>query len=186
MSTIAQDLRTRAAIRRRATCRGADDRLANQLDAAATQISGLETLLRTALPYIDTKHFHLVGEGFMPEPCPRCALVHAIKEILQESAKGVIHPETVAHCIARHGGLDMSIGNDILAFAAAHHPDFWDGESGADVPNIRVTDPIAFAKEVARAINEEDGNDGSTRLTRFLDGAIAHAVQQGCEGVDHE
>lgn len=79
----------------------------------------------------------------------------------------------------------IEIGSEALRFAAEQHPDFWDGESGTDVPNIKVTDSAVFAREVVRAINDE-GEDGSTRLTRMLDDAIRHAVEQGCEGVDHE
>lgn len=79
----------------------------------------------------------------------------------------------------------IEIGSEALRFAAEQHPDFWDGESGTDVPNIKVTDAAKFAREVVRAVNDE-GEDGSTRLTRMLDDAIRHAVEQGCEGVDHE
>ena len=39
-------LRKRAAIRRRETCRGADDRLANQLETAANTIEDLARRLR--------------------------------------------------------------------------------------------------------------------------------------------
>ena len=79
----------------------------------------------------------------------------------------------------------MNIAIDALAFAAAHHPEFWDGHSGDDVPNIKVSDQGAFAREVALAINAE-GEDGSTPLTRMLDKAMKSAVESGCEGVDHD
>lgn len=81
-------------------------------------------------------------------------------------------------------GIEMSVGVDVLCHAAAFHPDFWDGESGPDVPNIGITDPAVFAREVAEAINRED-EDGSTLLTRMLDEAVRDAVESGCEGVDH-
>lgn len=79
----------------------------------------------------------------------------------------------------------FEIGVDILKVAAFMHPNFWDGESGTDVPNIRVTDPMIFAREVVRQVNDED-EDGSTLLTRMLDEAMKQAVEDGCEGVDHE
>lgn len=41
---IIDDLRIRAAIRRKDTCRGADDRLANQLDEAADRLEQLDAL----------------------------------------------------------------------------------------------------------------------------------------------
>lgn len=88
-------------------------------------------------------------------------------------------------CAFRDGGIDMSIGAEILAFAAANHPEYWDGKSGLDVPNIKVDDPAAFARAVCAAINRED-EDGSTLLTRMLDKAISLAVEEGCDGVDHD
>ena len=77
------------------------------------------------------------------------------------------------------------IGFDELAFAAANHPNFWDGESGDDVPNIKITDPAAFAREVVRQLNREE-EDGSTLVTKLLDRAIEDAVGDGCDGVDHD
>lgn len=81
-------------------------------------------------------------------------------------------------------GIDLSIGANVLRYAAEAHPDFWDGQSGPDVPNIKITDLAAFSREVAGAINRED-EDGSTLLTRMLDEAVRDAVENGCEGVDH-
>lgn len=81
-------------------------------------------------------------------------------------------------------GIEMSVGVDVLCHAAAFHPDFWDGQSGPDVPNIKITDPAEFAREVASAINRES-EDGSSLLTRMLDEAVRDAVESGCEGVNH-
>jgi hypothetical protein len=72
-----------------------------------------------------------------------------------------------------------------LQFAAEKHPEFWDGESGDDAPNIVVTDKEKFGEAVCEEINRED-EDGSTLLTRMLDEAIRQAVENGCEGVDLE
>jgi len=95
----------------------------------------------------------------------------------------MIKNEIPLKCVAIAGEIDMSIGFEVLRFAAENHPDFWDGKSGMDVPNINITDTVIFAKEVALAINEE-AEDGSTLLTRMLDEAIKQAVENGCEGVE--
>lgn len=88
-------------------------------------------------------------------------------------------------CRAARGAISISIGNQTLKHSAAMHPEFWDGETGPDVPNIKVTNAAVFAKEVVRQINRED-EDGSTLLTRMFDEAMKQAVENGCEGVDHE
>ena len=86
-------------------------------------------------------------------------------------------------CEVADGYLDLGVGFKILRFAAENHPDFWDGESGTDVPNIKICDMDLFSKDVVLAINDED-EDGSTLLTRMLDAAIKQAVEDGSEGVE--
>lgn len=50
----------------------------------------------------------------------------------------------------------------------------------------KVIDPAAFAKELARELNDED-DDGTTRIHRMLDKAIEGAIDQGAEGIEeHE
>lgn len=88
-------------------------------------------------------------------------------------------------CKVEDGRIVIYIGFDELAFAAANHPDFWDGESGTDVPNIKIIDSKTFAKEVAAALENEE-EDGSSLITQLLDDAIKAAVEDGCEGVDHD
>ena len=88
-------------------------------------------------------------------------------------------------CLVINGAINIVIDADLLAFAAEAHPDYWDGVSGPEMPNIKVSDPAIFAREVCAAINMED-EDGSTMLTRMLDKAISVAVESGCEGVDHD
>jgi hypothetical protein len=94
-----------------------------------------------------------------------------------------MNDEMPLRCQVVDGVIHMNIGVNVLRFAAEHHPYFWDGERGADEPNIKITDAHVFAKEVAHAINDEDGG---TLLTRMLDKAIARAIEGGREGVDHE
>ena len=83
------------------------------------------------------------------------------------------------------GTLSLFVSGDVLKFAAETHQGLWDGESGPDVPVVKITDQREFAFAVAEAINAED-EDGSTLLTRMLDEAIMQAVEDGCDGVDHE
>ena len=42
-----------------------------------------------------------------------------------------------------------------------------------------------FAREVVRELNKED-EDGSTLVTKLIDEAVRNAVEDGCEGVDHD
>lgn len=82
------------------------------------------------------------------------------------------------------GTLSLFISDKVLRFAAETSQGLWDGESGPDVPVVKITDQREFAFAVAEAINAED-EDGSTLLTRMIDAAIMSAVENGCEGVDH-
>ena len=83
------------------------------------------------------------------------------------------------------GTLSLFVSGNVLRFAAETHQELWDGESGPDVPVVKITDQREFAFAVAAAINAED-EDGSTMLTRMLDEAIVAAVEDGCDGVDHD
>jgi len=93
--------------------------------------------------------------------------------------------ETPLICTIEDGCLVVKIGISTLAFAAANCEEFWDGESGTDVPTVKVTDEALFAKEVRRMLLDE-AEDGSTLLTGMIDQAIINAVEDGCEGVDHD
>lgn len=83
------------------------------------------------------------------------------------------------------GTLSFFVSGENLRFAAETHQGLWDGESGPDDPVVKITDQREFAFAVAEAINHED-EDGSTLLTRMLDEAIMQAVEDGCDGVDHD
>ena len=65
------------------------------------------------------------------------------------------------------GTLSLFISGGVLRFAAETHQGLWDGESGPDVPVVKITDQREFAFAVAEAINAED-EDGSTLLTRIM------------------
>jgi hypothetical protein len=83
------------------------------------------------------------------------------------------------------GILSVAIGLKTLRWVAENHPYFWDGESGTDTPNIKITDEAVFAQEVVEALNREEEN-GGTLITEMLDEAIKQAVENGCDGVDHD
>jgi len=93
--------------------------------------------------------------------------------------------EIPLRCDVVDGAIDMRIGVGTLCFCAENHPDYWDGESAREVPNIRIIDVDEFARDVVAAINDES-EDGSTLLSRMLDAAIAQAVESGCLGVDYD
>lgn len=88
-------------------------------------------------------------------------------------------------CEYHDGVIDMRVGVDVLRFAAENHPYFWMDDQQDGVPNITITDINAFAREVVNEINREEEN-GDTPLILMLDKAIRMAVENGCEGVDHE
>lgn len=55
--TLVERLRKRAEIRRKATCRGPEDRLANDLDEAAERIEKLERVLRKKMSSCNVARF---------------------------------------------------------------------------------------------------------------------------------
>jgi hypothetical protein len=80
----------------------------------------------------------------------------------------------------------IRVGAGTVAWAGGHHPEFWDGEAAtADGPYVKVTDPLAFTREVALAL-EDEREDGSSILSDALDAAVLKAIGDGCEGVDHD
>ncbi len=85
--------------------------------------------------------------------------------------------------VVNDGVITITISKNALRFFAENHDAFWDGESDLDTPNIDITDELVFAKEVTHSINDE-AEDGSTPLIRMVEAAIAHAVENGCEGIN--
>lgn len=88
-------------------------------------------------------------------------------------------------CEEKDGAIDMGVGRDVLRFAAEQHPYFYDPDARPEGPNIKITDAKVFANEVVQEINRES-EIGDTLLTAMLDEAIKRAVENGCEGVDHD
>ena len=86
------------------------------------------------------------------------------------------------------GYLVLSIKIESLAVAASHCPLLEDGSvamEGYDGPNIKITNPRVFGSEVGHYLTRER-EDGSSLISDALDKAFFEAVEQGCEGVDHE
>ena len=80
------------------------------------------------------------------------------------------------------GRLVISIGVDVLCFAAENCNRFYDGEN--DKYTLKITNKTKFAKEVARALEREE-EDGTTPVHLLLDAAFESAVEDGCEGVKY-
>lgn len=87
-------------------------------------------------------------------------------------------------CTIRNGVLKISVNAATVKFATENHPDFW--EPDTDTFRYKVADQKEWLKSVARRINFELGEDGSTLLSRMFDKAIIDAIEQGDEGLVDE
>lgn len=74
----------------------------------------------------------------------------------------------------KNGRLWISIPTETLAWAAEHRED-----------SVRIHNCGAFAMSVRRAL-EDEGEDGSTPVTRLLDAATDWVVEQGEDGPLYE
>lgn len=84
------------------------------------------------------------------------------------------------------GKLVISIGVDVLAFAAQRHYDeeaFNATEGQMKASEFRVVDAAALAKEVVREL-EREAEDGTTRLHLMFDTAFTKVLEQGGEGIE--
>lgn len=87
--------------------------------------------------------------------------------------------------IAKGGALRISIGASTLAFAFDNSEDNnpYNDETDTFDRTYIVKRPFVFARDVCYAMNDE-AEDGSTPLTRFLDKMMQSAVEQGSDGVE--
>lgn len=85
----------------------------------------------------------------------------------------------------RDGKLVIEIGVEALAHAAQVSENFreFDDKSQDWRLAFRVTNPEAFAKDVALGLQQES-EDGSTNLTRSLDAACVYAIESASAGVE--
>ena len=84
--------------------------------------------------------------------------------------------------------LVIRVGINTLMFAANHAPGpplTWCDDETGEFMHFHVTDPVAFAVAVKRALKAED-EDGATVVHRLLDMASAAAIEDGALGVDDE
>ncbi len=79
------------------------------------------------------------------------------------------------------GRLVLSISYATLANAARNSEYFFNASESGEV--LEILDVAAFAQDVCGALNLEE-EDGSTPLTRALDGAFEYVVEQGYESVE--
>lgn len=85
---------------------------------------------------------------------------------------------TGAEAVIQDGKIVISIDVDALPIIVSGSCAL-DGIDGL----WKVTDPVAFAKDVCRALNKED-EQGTTRVHTMFDGAFNDAIDQGAEGVE--
>lgn len=80
--------------------------------------------------------------------------------------------------------LCLGIGISTLAWAFEHCEDNnpFNESTGNYEQRYRIGDPLQFAKDVCHEMNDE-AEDGSTPLTRFLDSMMDRAVEQGSLGI---
>lgn len=86
--------------------------------------------------------------------------------------------------VVQDGKLIISIGIRTLAWAFEHSEgnNPYDDSLGDFKREYRIADPVQFAKDVCHEINDE-GEDGSTPLTRFLDSMMDNAIENGSLGI---
>lgn len=62
-------------------------------------------------------------------------------------------------------------------------------EAGTDLgvhePGFKITNARAFAKDLVRALNDED-EQGTNPIHRLFDDAMAEAIEQGADGVEED
>lgn len=87
------------------------------------------------------------------------------------------------------GALVISIGADTLAQAFKYSPDgellMWDQRAmRSDPERLQVTDPIAFTREIARAL-EDEPDECRSAIETFLVKVGFAVFKAGASGVEH-
>ena len=121
--------------------------------------------------------------GAPPKQLDECGFHSEQRKKLEAQRPSLAAPkdDVPLRCEVVNGAIEFTIGAKVLAHATNISPNLYDAEN--DRGQYRVTDPSAFAKEVARELDRES-EDGSTPLTRLLDTVIEEAINQGAEGVE--
>lgn len=98
---------------------------------------------------------------------------------MSENNEGHARMESEARLVDDRLVISLSVRT--LAHAARNSEYFF--SCANDGYPLQITDEVAFAKSVIRALNLE-GEDGSTPVTQMLDWAFMHVCEQGDEGVE--
>lgn len=80
-------------------------------------------------------------------------------------------------------GIVITLPATAFKMAAELHPDLWD--HAADASSLKIIDQNAFAKDVVRELRREE-EDGTTLVHLMFDSAVMRALENGCEGIDHD
>ncbi len=77
----------------------------------------------------------------------------------------------------------MSVGIDLLGDCAADSPFIHDvGVLAHEEDGFHVTDPVAFAEDVATALDRENTEHGDSILTAAIEDAIEEVVEMAGRG----
>jgi hypothetical protein len=90
--------------------------------------------------------------------------------------------------VAVEGGqivVRIGIGTNAWAFEHNNENNPFDDAKNDFVQKYKITDPMEFAQDVVCAMQDE-GEDGSTSLTDFLDKMNEAAVNDGSMGVEED
>ena len=80
--------------------------------------------------------------------------------------------------------IEIGIGINAFAFEKSDWNNPWSDAKRDFVRTFKVTDPIAFARDVKSAMLDEL-EDGSSPLSNFLDKMAIAAVEDGSEGIEY-
>lgn len=80
-------------------------------------------------------------------------------------------------------GIIITISNDQLKFGTENSEEFWDGESGANVPNVTISNLEGWKVDVRNELNKE-GETGNTPLTNLIDECIREALEYGSDNAE--
>ena len=81
--------------------------------------------------------------------------------------------------------LQISIGIDVLKFAAERCPLLQEIDKSGDCVNYEITDAKQFAKDVKEMILDEE-EDGTTLLYEILDKVFVKVIDSGAQSINYD
>jgi hypothetical protein len=121
--------------------------------------------------------------------CTVCDMADEIaKEALSQLPARAVVMGKVDPCEDNSGRAIIEDGAIVIRLPIANLPQVVEGAwAGGNLrPRLKVTDAQVFAKELCRALNDEE-EDGTTRIHLMFDASIEFASEQGFEGIEeHE